>query len=280
MSPRLLLPLLFLALVVPAWAAASIEGGRGVGRVRLGQTPQELQKALGKPASKKPSPNDPQAFLYDYRGSGLSVLVGSSGRVIGITVTSSRYQTPEGLRVGSTRAQVEAAYGRGLQRGSGNVVYASRGVGFSYRQGRVGSIYVFKVEKGHALLGDRLIVPRQRVGGIYLGDALDKVTEAWGEPAAVGSLPQSTSWKLYDYPQYGVMVLAEGNIIQGLVLTTGDYITLEGVKVGSSRDDVVRAFGKASEESQGLMRYPQKALGFVLTAGRVSRIQVLREDKL
>lgn len=259
-------------------APPPILGGVGIGKVKLGTSLAEVEAALGKSSQVSASPNDPGSKFYAYPKFGVTVFVGSAGKVIGITVTSAQYRTPEGLGVGSTRPQVEKAYGKGLARGSGNVNYASRGLAFSYNGGKVTHVFVFKPEESRPFLGDRLIVPGMRVGDLRLGAPADPVRKAWGAPSGVTPL-SGIPGEVWNYKEQGVSVLASEGLIRSIMVSSGDFITKEGVQVGSSFEEVKKAFGTDGEASTDFYFYVKKGIGFQLTGGRVSEIRVVAAGK-
>ena len=67
--------------------------------------------------------------------------------MIGITVQGGPWKTPEGIGVGSAGAAVTKTYGQGLQRGQGNIAYASKGIGFRFMQNCVSQVTVLKPGK-------------------------------------------------------------------------------------------------------------------------------------
>ena len=262
-------------LTMSAWAQDTmiIKGGSAVGTVRLGMSMAQVQSLLGAPSSVQSSPNDPQAKFLQYPSKGLAVFVGSNGVVIGITVTGGKWHTPEGIGVGSAGDKVYKTYGQGLQRGQGNVNYASRGLAFSIRNGKVVSVFVFKPEDDKALMGDRIIVPGQRVGGLKIGMKMATVEQAWG--AADKVLPMGNNGRaIHRYKEEAIGLIVCNGIVEGMVIETGDFITSHGVKVGSSKAEVVKAFGQGAADGERLL-YEKKGIGFMFTAGRVRQITVL-----
>ncbi len=253
-------------------------GGVGLGKVKLGNTLADVEAALGKTDQVTSSPNDPGSKFYAYPKFGCSVFVGSQGKVIGVTITGTQYRTPEGLGVGSTRPQVEKAYGKGLARGNGNVNYAVKGLAFSYNGGKVTHVFIFKPEQTRPFLGDRQIVPGSRVGDLKLGAPSAPVRQAWGEPTAVTPL-SGIPGEIWNYKDQGVGVLASGGKIQAVIVSSGDFISEAGVQVGSSFDEVKRAFGAGGEASGDFYFYPKKGIGFQMTANRVSEIRVVAPGK-
>lgn len=281
MSRSLPLLLLFALLTLPALSADPklIQGGKGVGPVRLGQTQEQVEKALGKPAAVKPSPNDPESKLLEYPGKGLSVFMGSSGGVIGVVVTGSGYRTAEDVCVGTAKATVRTTYGTGLQRGVENLTYPSRGLAFSFASGKVTHIFIFQPEEGRALLGDRIIEPGKRVGDIRIGDPISKVDEAWGKADKVLPLSKESKRNLHRYKEEAIGLIVYGGRIEGMILETGDFITREGIKVGSSKAEVLKAFGKTYRAEPERIWYEVRGIGFWFQGDRVRQIQVLEGKK-
>lgn len=256
-----------------------IQGGKGVGAVRLGQTMDEVKRAIGAPKKTTPSPNDPDSKLLDYPSRGLSVFMGSSGGVIGVVVSGASWRTPEGVCVGTAQARVTELFGRGLQRGQDNLTYAARGLAFSFKGGKVRTIYVFQPEEERALLGDRIIEPGRRVGDIRVGDPLSRVEDAWGKADKVLDLGKGTGRKLHRFKEEAVGLIVYRGLIEGMILETGDFITRQGVKVGSSRAEVLQAFGRTYRSEPERLWYDVSGIGFWFQGDRVRQIQVLAGKK-
>ena len=275
LSFHLLLAFLLGTLCAQAAPSGRIEGGKGVGAVRLGQNEQQVVRLLGRPAKVTPSPNDPNSKLMDYPSQGFSVFMGSSGGVIGVMVSGSSWRTPEGIGVGSTQAQVTGLFGPGLARGGGNLTYASRGLAFSFQGGKVQTVYVVQREDERPLLGDRLIEPGRRIGEIRLGDPIARVESAWGRADSVFPLDQASGRTVYLYKEEALGLVVFSGRIEAMRLQTGDFITREGVKVGSSRSEVLRAFGRTYRSEPDRLLYEVRGIGFWFQGDRVKEIQVV-----
>jgi hypothetical protein len=95
--------------------ALVLRPGQGVGPVRFGMSPQEVEKLLGPPSQKK------YQWQWHYPQRGLTIFFGPKGVKI-ITCYSSRAitdpeahdfagKTPEGIGIGSTENDIIQAYG-------------------------------------------------------------------------------------------------------------------------------------------------------------------------
>lgn len=71
-----------------------------------------------------PIGDDSDMYVYEY--SGMKVQCYSEGGVkyaASIHIDGSSYSTPEGIHPGSSKSEVEAAYGSGIVQGNGNIIY-------------------------------------------------------------------------------------------------------------------------------------------------------------
>ncbi len=272
--------LLILLILLPSLALAdsSIVGGKRVGPVALGQSLQTLEKSLGKADRVQKAEADKEAAMLFCQQKGIAVLVTAKKKVLGITVTSPSYATPEAVRVGSSEKQVRQAYGQGLIRGRGNWTYPDRGLAFSFAKGKVSQIYVMKTEEERPLLGDRLIQAGIRCGDLELGLPFQQVVKLWGKPDHRADM-KGKSAEIVSYRDHGVRLVVSQGRVDGILITTGDFITPQGVKIGSSRAEVVRAFGKKFQEKEPYLGYSQDGIGFILGEEQVIEIQVLYPKK-
>lgn len=267
--------LLMLCLLIPCLVVAqnwSLKPGQGYGPVRLGQGLSEAEKALGAPVQSVASQSDPESSLKTY-SRGVTLLVNGKRKVIGVTVFEAGARSAEGLGVGSSQGQVQKVLGPGLVRGPGNVAYPGLGIGFAYDDsGKAERVFIFAVEAQSALQGDRQVVAGLRCGGLKLGMALAQVEAAWGK--AVTQQGKDHRW-----PDRGVGLLVEGGKVLAITLTTGDYITARGVKMGSSRAEVLAEFGKPSQGNDSTLMYPTRGIAFYLAGDTVSTVQVFAPMK-
>lgn len=266
---------LVLCLLIPClcWAQAwQLKPGASYGPISLGQPVAQAEQALGAPTRSVPSQSDPESSLRTYAKNVL-LLVNGKKKVIGITVFQSGARTTEGVGVGSKIAQVQQAMGPGLPRGSGQVAYPGSGIGFAYDEaGLVDRVFIFKVEAQSALQGDRLVVAGQRCGDLKVGMAFSQVESAWGAaPVHKG--------KDHRWPDKGVGLLVDGGKVLAITITTGDYITAKGLKMGSSRAEVLALYGNPPQANGENLIYPARGIAFYLAGDTVSTVQVFAPIK-
>ena len=266
----------FLIFLVPLFALAEtsvIQGGVGLGSYKLGAAFESVQKQLGQPPQVKRSPSDPKSGMAFYPDRGLAFLLNREQTILGITVTEPKYKTAEGVGVGSTVDQVKAAYGNGLARGAFNLSFPNHGLSFAFTDRKVTHVYVTKVEESQSMHGDRLIVPGSRVGEIRLGASADVAKRILGKPDRVGNLKGGR--KLWTYKEKGLRLVVGSNRVEGILITTGDFITSEGVKVGATSADIKRSFGPHGQRTDRGLFYRQRGIGFLLERDQTIEIQVL-----
>ena len=124
---------------------------KGIGKSHFGMSRREIVAILGEPEVTIDSEN-----RLEYPSLGLQLLLTGNERLgqLGIIIASNRSayqhsfpgQTEQGIRIGSTREEVIAAYGE-LRRSSGESVisYPWRGLTFTFAQGRVVEMSVARV---------------------------------------------------------------------------------------------------------------------------------------
>ena len=263
-----------LCLLIPCLAVAQnwqLKPGEGYGPVRLNQSLAEAEAAQGKPVASVPSQSDPESSLKDYKGN-VRLLVNGQKKVLGITVSQPGARLSNGLGMGSSVTQVQSTLGPGLQRGPQRVVYPN-GIGFTYGDsGTVEFVFIFKAEAQTALQGDRLLVAGKRSGDLKVGMPYAAVESAWGAaPVHEG--------KNYRWPDKFVGVLVEGGRVAAITLTTGDYISHKGLKVGCSKGEVLKVYGPAPDTTGGNLIYPKWGIAFYLAGSTVSTIQIFSPIK-
>jgi hypothetical protein len=269
----ILLLIFFIFVSLPGLAQKQIlVPGKSAGIVELGTDYNTCKTQLGAPTKVESSLSDPSTKLY--RHNDMYVLVGKSNSVIGITVISPSFKTPEGFGIGSGDNQITARYGPGLQRGAGNRTYPTRGIGFSYdASSKVSQVYIFRTEGERPLLGDRLLMPGQRAGELRLGMKLSAVEKAWGQPTKTTPMGQGRT--LVEYAQSSVRFVVQEGIVDAILVATGDFITPQGLKVGSSAMEVQSILGQSRSKNKKGLFYPKLGIGFLTESNQVTEVQIL-----
>lgn len=281
-SLRVALVVVFIALigaVVPVQGDSSrrstIEGGKRVGGFELGKKFSEYKKLLGTATSTTQSDVSENAKLVYYKQFGMWFFV-KKDLINGITVASPLFTTTEGVKVGSSQGDVTSAYGQPLSTARSNdVLYPEKGIGFSFENGRVARIYVFDKEERDLARGDARIVPGSRVGGLQLGQHIDFVLKQWKNPTQRVPLPNKPGAEMWSYKSKGVIVIVNNGRVEGLRIFSKDFRTGQDIRVGSSRDDVVRIYGKPARTEEGYELYPTRGLAFGYEKEIVKEIWVL-----
>jgi hypothetical protein len=140
-----------------AWAGP-LEKMQRIGKVRIAMTLSELRDALGPPAKEGRSETDATTGWtttdWNYTGHGLRVRLANDGaangtsKVWGFTAKAPcKWSTPQGVHVGTTRAEVVSAYQDLIDSNASSdeqiVVGRSHdGIVFQIKQGRVVEINV------------------------------------------------------------------------------------------------------------------------------------------
>lgn len=111
----------------PAAAATAVDG-----KAYLGCVIQDMQDLLG--IQKKaftaesclPVGDNSNLYIYDFEGvTAECYLESEEFYVAAVKITSEAFSTPEGVRPGSSKADVEAAYGSAEVQGNGDIAYSN-----------------------------------------------------------------------------------------------------------------------------------------------------------
>lgn len=149
---------------------------------------------------------------------------------------------------------------------------------------------VFQKSQAGKLLGDRLIVPGERIGGLRLERKLDEVTKIIGAglPRGAGVREGTTA---HTWDPIGLWLIADnatGNILW-ISVETGEnpwreLATREGLRLGSSEEEVVAAMGKpariVSDDFARSLYFDQQGIRFTFPtrgrmAGKVAALRVV-----
>jgi len=239
-----------------------IVGGKRVGPVYLGKPLGKFEKILGPRKVINPS-------LYDYPNKGIAVMV-KKGIIRGIMVYSRMYKTGKGGKVGDSIKILKKKYGNYLITDAGALIYTELGLAFNEKDYRITKILVVP-SSPDPLLGDKIIVPGQRVGNIKIGMDISIITKHWGNPKSVKKLPGSQI-TVYTYSHKGMKILVESGIVAGAEIMSYKFRTREGISVNNSRNQVVKTYGKRYRQVKESINYRSLGIGFYFHKGKVISI--------
>jgi hypothetical protein len=115
----------------------------------------------------------------------------------------------------------------------------------------------------HARAADTLIVPGERIGDYYVNRATQAdIQKSLGKPEKQKKTKDGARIVLM-YPKAGYTFLIDPGtkIAKRIVTQSPAFATKEGIKVGSSYDDVIKAYGKPGRTKQSpdkgsILSYP------------------------
>jgi len=274
MQKRLIFILtLVLALSLQVFAQQSatlIVGGQGAGPFKIGSPFAEVTKRLGAPDSSKPTAGDPRTTVKMYESKQLAFLVNPESKIIGITVARKDWKTAQGLGVGSPVIAFQESYGKGLKRGSGHTSFAEDGLAITHRGGIVKTVYVVKKDKLDASKGDYLLIGGTRAGQLRLGSSEQDLLKLLGKPPKKEGRGQS----IWVYPDQGIRL----GVIQGRLhlvgVTSGDWVTPSGLKVGRTFSEMKRELGAKYRVESSSVFYDQWGIGARLLGEQIVELLI------
>jgi hypothetical protein len=255
--------LFFAAVTLPVLADTVIVGGKRAGGVELGQPFSKYEKRLG---TKKAI----GSTMFDFPGSKMALMV-KNGMVEGIIVYSPGYRTAEGIRVGDPVKKLKDKYGNYLTTETGALVYTELGLAFNEKDYKITRIMVVP-STPDPLLGDKIVVPGKRAGNIIIGMDYSSIEKQWGRPDSSDKMPGNNKITIYKFEKKGIKVLSESGMVAGAEILSYKFRTPEGIGVKSSRDQVVKTYGKRYKEVKDSIDYKSLGIGFYFNKGEVIEI--------
>jgi hypothetical protein len=119
-----------------------------VAGIKKGMSSFAVSRLLGKPESKISENNqlDPSSKLYTWKYDGLSVRLYNDSWVFGISISSPRYSTQRGLRVGDSIKRLKQLYGLNFRIRENNWMYENPEYGYiifiTIKKNKVSAIYL------------------------------------------------------------------------------------------------------------------------------------------
>lgn len=266
-----LLILLFLC-GAPVWAQSStlLVGGQQAGPFKLGDSYSIVTKKLGTPDSSTPTSGDPSTTLKMYKQYQLAFLVNSQSQVIGITVARKDWKTSQGLGVGSPLSDFQQAFGSGLKRGNGQLSFPEYGIAVTYSQNVVKTVYIVKKDERDKVKGDYLIVGGTRVGQLRLNQTAADMVALLGQPGS----KEGASQNVWVYPDRGIRLGFIQGRLQMIGVTSGDWVTPSGLKVGRPFSDMKKELGNDYRVQSSSVFFDKWGIGARLLGEQIVEILI------
>lgn len=258
----LLLGIMICSIPVSARNDRLIVGGKRVGPIYLGKPLSQFEKFLGPRKVINPT-------LFDYPNKGIALMV-KKGIIRGIMVYSPMYKTGKGVKVGGSIKTLKKKYGNYLVTDAGALIYTELGLAFNEKDYKITKILVVP-SSPDPLLGDKIIVPGQRVGNIKIGMDISIITKHWRNPRSIESIPGSPI-KVYKYDHKGMKILVESGMVAGAEIVSYKFKTREGISVKNSRNQVIKTYGKRYKQVKDSINYRSLGIGFYFHKGKVISI--------
>ncbi|MFA5504385.1 MAG: hypothetical protein WC314_04190 [Vulcanimicrobiota bacterium] len=262
--------LFFLSAVALGQNQTLIVGGERAGPYTIGSPFAQVQSRLGPPSSQQPTSGDPGTTFRSYKQHQLAFLVNPEQKIIGITVARKDWKTAQGLGVGSPVLAFQELFGKGLKRGSGQLAFPEAGLAITFRGGLVEMIYVVKIDDVDKIKGDHLLVGGSRAGQLRLGQSDTDMQALLGRPSQKSG-PQDNIWT---YPDQGIRLgFIEGRL-HLVGVTSGDWVTPSGLKVGRPFSDMKRELGNDYRIDQSSVFYDKWGIGARLQGEQIVELLI------
>ena len=271
----LLLMLLALTPTTAQNAETSLVGGDRAGPFTLGSPFSKVVGRWGQPPDVIPSSSDPGTTTRMYKKHKVAFLVNREEKIIGITVARNDWKTAGGLGVGSSLASFQKVLGQGLKRGAQDLAFPQYGLALSHADGVVKTVYVVKKDALEAAKGDYLLVGGNRAGQIRLGNSSADMKALLGPPAKTEA-PNDAIWV---YPQHGLRLAFVKGRLYLIGVTSGDWVTPGGLKVGRPFSEMKKEFGKGYRVDNSSVFYDQWGLGARLEGDLIAELLIFTPKK-
>ncbi|MCA9778449.1 MAG: hypothetical protein KC800_17095 [Candidatus Eremiobacteraeota bacterium] len=250
--------------------ATLLVGGERAGPFTIGSPFSQVESRLGQPTASQPTTGDPGTTFRAYKNHQLAFLVNPESQVIGVTVARKDWKTAEGLGVGSPLLAFQELYGKGLKRGNGQIAFPEAGLAVTHQGGVVELVYVVKIDQVDAVKGDHLLVGGSRAGQLRLGQSDADMLKLLGQPTQKSGAENN----IWTYPDRGIRL----GFIQGRLhmvgVTSGDWVTPSGLKVGRPFSDMKRELGGNYRIDQSSVFYDSWGIGARLQGDQIVEILI------
>lgn len=270
---------LLLALLLVPTGAQNTEtlliGGERAGPYTLGSSFSSVEQKLGKAPDVFPSSSDPGTSTRMYKSQKIAFLVNPEGKIIGITVARGDWKTKGGLGVGSTLESFQKALGKGLKRGTNDVAFPQYGLAVTHAGGKVNTVYVVKKDALEAAKGDYLLVGGTRAGEMRLGNSSTDMKALLGPPPKTEGANDS----IWTYPDMGIRLAFVKGRLYLIGVTSGDWVTPQGFKVGRPFSEMKKDLGKDYRIDNSSVFYDQWGIGARLQGDVIVEILIFTPKK-
>lgn len=250
-------------------------GGEQAGPFRLGAPFATVQNRLGPSDHHQATTSDPGTIFHSYRTYKLGFLVNPESEIIGITVARTDWKTAQGLGPGSALMAFKEVYGDGLKRGSGQLAFPEAGLAITHDGSSVETVYVVKKELADPVKGDRLLVSGSRAGQIRLGTSSSQLKTLLG-PAPKTEGAENNIWI---YPERGLRLGFVNDRLHMVGVSSGDWVTPSGLKVGRPFSDMKREFGSNFTIRESSVFFETWGVGARLQGDQVVEILIFSPPK-
>lgn len=250
-------------------------GGERAGPFTLGSSFKSVVQQLGQPPDVFPSSSDPGTSTRMYKKHKVAFLVNREEKVIGITVARSDWKTQGGLGVGSSLESFQKVLGKGLKRGAGDTAFPQYGLAVSHSNGKVHTVYIVKKDKLEAAKGDYLLVGGNRAGEMRLGNSSQDMKSLLGPPPKTEGKDNS----IWVYPDLGVRLAFIKGRLYLIGVTSGDWVTPGGFKVGRPFSEMKKELGKGYRIDKSSVFYDQWGIGARLEGDLIVEILIFTPKK-
>lgn len=250
-------------------------GGERAGPFTLGSSFTSVTKRLGEPPDVFPSSSDPGTSTRMYKSQKLAFLVNRDGKIIGITVARSDWKTKGGLGVGSTLDAFQKSLGKGLKRGANDVAFSQHGLAVTHSNGKVTTVYVVKKDALDAAKGDYLLVGGNRAGEMRLGNSSKDMKALLGPPGKT----EGANDAIWVYPDMGLRLAFVKGRLYLIGVTSGDWVTPKGLKVGRPFSEMKKELGKDYRIEKSSVFYDQWGIGARLEGDLIVELLIFTPKK-
>jgi hypothetical protein len=275
---RAWLAVLVMCLLLPVGAQTAetlLVGGERAGPFTLGSSFASVSKRLGQPPDVFPSASDPGTSTRMYKKQKLAFLVNRDEVIIGITVARGDWKTKSGLGVGSSLESFQKVLGKGLKRGPNDVAFSQHGLAVTHSGGQVNTVYVVKKDTLEAAKGDYLLVGGNRAGEIRLGNSSKDLKTLLGTPPRT----EGANDAIWSYPDLGIRLAFVKGRLYLIGVTSGDWVTPTGLKVGRPFSEMKKDLGKDYRIENSSVFYDQWGIGARLEGDLIVELLIFTPKK-